>query len=113
VNAIEHYIQRFPDPVQQKLQAVRRTIALAAPHAEEAMSYGVPAFKQNGYLIGYAAFKKHLGIYPQPSAIRHFADRLVEYETSEGTIRFPLDQPIPFDLIIDIVHFRLEEQRVK
>jgi uncharacterized protein YdhG (YjbR/CyaY superfamily) len=105
----DDYIATFPPKVQELLQETRATIQKAAPDAEEAMGYGVPAFKLNGYLVYYAAFKKHIGFYPTPSGMKAFADELEAYETAKGTVKFPLDKPMPFDLIARIVAFRVSE----
>ena len=77
--------------------------------AEEAMTYGIPTFKLNGNLVHFAAFKKHIGFYPTPTAIEKFSKELSEYNISKGTVRFPLDKPIPYSLIKEIVRFRIEE----
>ena len=107
---IDEYISTFPKDIQVILQNIRKTIKEAAPEAEEAMGYGAPAFKLKGeYLAYFAAFKKHVGFYPLPSAIKKFEKELSDYETSEGTIRFPLDKPIPYSLIKKIVRFRVTE----
>ncbi|WP_445475393.1 iron chaperone [Methanococcoides methylutens] len=84
-------------------------IAKEAPNAEEAMVYGIPIFRLNGNLVHFAAFKKHVGFYPTPSGIEAFKEELSEYETSKGTVRFPLDKPIPYALIKNIVKFRVAE----
>ena len=107
---IDEYISTFPEDIQVILQEIRKTIREGAPEAEEAMGYGVPAFRLKGeYLAYFAAFKKHVGFYPMPSAIKKFEKELSGYETSEGTIKFPLDKPIPFALIKKIVQFRVKE----
>lgn len=111
---INEYISTFPIDVQSILQRVRAVIGKAAPKAYEAMSYGVPAFKLNGKnLVLFAAFKKHISLYPEPSAISAFKDELVNYETAKGTIKFPLDKPIPYDLVIKIVKYRVQENMGK
>ena len=111
---IDKYMAKLPVESRAKLQILRETIHKSAPEAEEAMSYGVPAFKLNGSnLILYAAFKSHIGIYPTPSAIKAFKKELADYELSEGTIRFPLDKPVPFELVKKIVKFRLKENTPK
>ena len=107
---IDEYISTFPSDVQQILEKLRKAIHDSAPNAQEAISYGIPAFKLNGDLVYFAAFKKHIGFYPRgPSAIEAFKDELSGYEQSKGTIRFPLDQPIPFDLVKRIVRFRVQQ----
>ena len=106
----DEYIASFPLNIQNILQRIRGVIAKAAPKAQEAMSYGVPSFKLNGKnLVLFAAFKKHIGFYPEPSAIEAFKNELKNYETAKGTIKFPIDKPIPFELISNIVKFRVRE----
>jgi len=92
---------------------MRKTIRDAAPDAEEVISYNMPAFRQNGMLVFYAGYKGHIGFYPVSSAIRQFKKDLEPYEQSKGTIRFPLDQPVPVNLITKIVKFRLQENAEK
>lgn len=111
MSKIDEYIETFPNEVQILLNRVRKTIKESAPDAEETMSYGVPAFKQNGNLVVYAAFKRHIGLYPTPSGIEAFKKELRDYETSKGTIKFPFDKDIPYDLIKRIVKFRIKENQ--
>jgi uncharacterized protein YdhG (YjbR/CyaY superfamily) len=106
---IDEYIASLPKEQQEVLQALRQAIREAAPEAEEAISYQMPAFKQKGVLVWFAAFKKHIGFYPKTSAIEVFKKELSGYEVSKGTIRFPLDQPVPFDLVKKIVTYRVKE----
>ena len=107
---IGEYIAQFPTEVQQILQQIRETIRREAPEAEEAMRYQIPTFRLNGNLVHFAAFKNHIGFYPAPSGIKQFQKELSGYETAKGTIQFPLDKPIPYDLIAKITAFRVEEQ---
>ena len=106
---IDEYIAGFPNDIQDILEKLREVIREAAPQAEEVINYGIPTFKLNGNLVHFAAFKKHIGFYPTPSAMEAFKEELSPYETSKGTIKFPLDKPIPFDLIKRIVKFRVNE----
>jgi uncharacterized protein YdhG (YjbR/CyaY superfamily) len=106
---IDEYIAGFPGDVQAILQEVRTTIRKAAPDAEEAIKYQIPTFTLNGNLIHFAAFKTHIGLYPAPRAIEAFKDELSAYAGGKGTVRFPLDQPIPLGLIGRIVRFRVKE----
>lgn len=110
---IDAYIAGFPEAVQAILQKVRTTIRKAAPDAEEAMKYAIPTFTLNGNLVHFAAFKNHIGFYPAPSAIEKFRKELSAYEGAKGTVRFPLDEPIPYALIRDIVKFRVAENAGK
>ncbi len=106
---IDEYIAGFPQDVQEILEKIRMTIRNAAPDAEEAIKYQMPTFTLNGNLVHFAAFKKHIGFYPVPSGIEAFKNELSVYEGGKGTVRFPLDEPIPFDLIGRIVEFRVKE----
>jgi uncharacterized protein YdhG (YjbR/CyaY superfamily) len=106
---IDEYISGFPPDVQEKLTRIRSIINDAAPQAEETIKYQIPTFVLNGNLVHFAAFKSHIGLYPTPSGIEKFKDELKDVEISKGTIRFPLDRPIPYDLISEIVSFRVQE----
>ena len=107
----DEYIASFPQNVQAALQQTRQAIKEAAPQAKEVISYSMPAFKQNGILVWFAAFKNHIGFFPKVSAMEAFKEKLSGYQTSKGTIRFPLDKPIPVDLIREIVKFRVKEDQ--
>ena len=106
---IEEYIAGFPSNVQKILQKIRLTIRQAAPGSEEAIKYQIPAFTLNGNLIFFAAYKKHIGLYPAPRGVEKFKKELSAYEGGKGTVQFPLDEPAPFDLISRIVKFRVAE----
>ena len=106
---IDEYIAGFPDEVQETLQKIRKTIRTAAPDAEETISYQMPTFTLKGNLVHFAAFKKHIGFYPTPTGIAKFKKELSVYEGAKGSVRFPLDKPIPFALIGRIVKFRVKE----
>lgn len=106
---IDAYIAGFPKDVQEVLERIRRTIRKAAPDAEEKISYQMPTFFLKGNLIHFAAYKKHIGLYPAPRARATFKRELSAYEGGKGTVRFPLNKPIPFALIGKIVKFRVEE----
>ena len=109
LKSIDEYIATFPKNVQIILQEIRQAIRDAAPDAKEAISYQMPAFKLNGNLVWFAAFKNHIGFYPKASAIEAFKEKLSPYETSKGTVKFPINEPIPFDLIKEMVRFRVKE----
>jgi uncharacterized protein YdhG (YjbR/CyaY superfamily) len=113
VSSIDEYIGMFPPDVQVKLQQIRKTIHEAAPGAQEKISYKMPAFTLNGNLVYFAAFKSHIGFYPIPSGIEAFKEELSKYEQGKGSVQFPLDEPMPLDLIRRIVLFRAEENRKK
>ena len=112
-NSIDEYIENFPDDIQIILQKIRKTIKKAAPDSEEVISYRMPAFKQNSVLVYFAAFKDHIGFFPTAKPIIIFKDRLTAYKNSKGTIQFPLDKKIPFDLIAEITKYRLKEDLEK
>jgi len=111
--SIDEYIAGFPLEVQEILEKVRATIRRAAPDAEEAVKYGIPTFTLQGNLVHFGAYQKHIGFYPTPTGLEEFKEKLSAYEGSKGTVRFPLDQPIPFDLITRIVEFRVKENLEK
>lgn len=106
---IDEYIAGFPKDVQEKLKKIRMTIRKAAPEAAETISYQIPTFTLKGNLVHFAAFKNHIGFYPTSSGIEKFRNELSAYEGAKGTVRFPLDKPIPFDLIGKIVRSRVLE----
>ena len=106
---IDEYIAGFPHVVQDILDKIRMTIRKAAPGAEETISYRMPTFTLKGNLVHFAVHTKHIGFYPTPSGIEKFKDELSAYRRSKGAVQFPLDKPIPFDLISEIVEFRVRE----
>jgi uncharacterized protein YdhG (YjbR/CyaY superfamily) len=106
---IDEYIAGFPLDVQDILQKIRATIRQAAPEAQEKISYQMPTFALNGNLVHFAAFKNHIGFYPIPSGIEAFKEDLSPYKQGKGSVQFPLDQPIPYDLIARITAFRARE----
>lgn len=108
---IDEYIALFPPDVQAILEKVRQTIRKAAPEAVEAISYQMPTFKLNGRnLVHFAAWKSHLGFYALPSGHAAFQKELSKYKGAKGSVQFPLDEPIPYDLIKKIVVFRVQEE---
>jgi uncharacterized protein YdhG (YjbR/CyaY superfamily) len=110
---IDEYIAGFPEDIQVILQKIRKTIKDAAPNAQETISYQMPTFKLHGNLVHFSAFKNHIGFYPVPSGIEKFKAELTVYKQGKGSVQFPVDQPIPFDLIRRIVIFRAEENLKK
>jgi uncharacterized protein YdhG (YjbR/CyaY superfamily) len=107
---IDEYIAGFPQDVQEKLEKIRMTIRKAAPGAEETISYQIPTFNLKGkYLIYFAAYKKHIALYPAPIGVEEFKEDIAPYESEKGTLQFPLDKPIPFNLIRKIVRYRAKE----
>jgi len=110
---IDEYIGAFPNDVQEILEKIRATIQKAAPDAKEKISYSMPAFEQNGIVVYFAAFKNHIGLYALPSGHETFKEELSRYKSGKGSVQFPLDQPMPFDLIAKIVKFRVKENLEK
>ncbi len=106
---IDEYLQQFPIDIQKEMGKLREVIKEAAPQATEKISYQMPTFYLYGNLVHFAVFKNHVGLYPGASGIEMFLPKLKDYKTSKGTIQFPLDKPIPYDLISEIVRFRVEE----
>ncbi|MGH2514090.1 MAG: iron chaperone [Ktedonobacterales bacterium] len=111
--SIDDYIATFPDAIQALLETLRATIRAAAPDAEERISYQMPAFALNGNLVYFAALKNHIGLYPTASGIAAFQRELSGYESTKGAVRFPLSQPLPLELVSEIVKFRAAENRAK
>lgn len=111
---ITSYIKTFPKDIQVILEKIRSTIQTAAPEAEEAISYGMPTFKLNGKnLVHFAAWKSHIGFYATPSGNTAFKKELSVYKGAKGSVQFPLDEPMPYDLIKKIVLFRVKEVQKK
>ena len=111
--SVDAYIAAFPEDIQRALEKMRATIRAAAPGAEEKISYGMPAFAQQGILVYFAAFKEHISLFPTSSGVRAFRRALSPYETSKGTVRFPIGKPLPLRLIGRIVKFRVAENLKK
>jgi len=110
VESIEEYIRRFPEPVRERMEKIRRVVAEAAPGATEAISYGIPTFKLNGNLVHFGAFKDHIGFFPTSSGVAAFATEFSGYKQSRGTVQFPHTKPIPYELVGRVVRFRVEQQ---
>lgn len=107
---IDGYIAQFPKEVQAILEKIRQTVADAAPGAVEAISYQIPTFKLNGSnLVHFAAWKDHIGFYATPAGNAAFQKELARYKMAKGSVRFPLDEPIPYDLVAEIARFRVKE----
>ncbi|MDQ5875659.1 MAG: DUF1801 domain-containing protein [Thermoproteota archaeon] len=107
---VDEYIKIFPEDVQISLEKIRQTIRKVAPEAVEAISYGIPTFKLKGKdLVYFAAWKNHIGFYPMPSAAEAFKKELSDYKQGKGSVQFPLDKLIPYDLVKNIVDFRVKE----
>ena len=103
---IDAYIEGFPEDVQAILEKMRQTVRKAAPEATEAIAYRMPTFRLNGNLVHFAAFKDHVSFFPTPKGIMAFKRELSPYKGSKGTVQFPLDKPIPYELVRRITAFR-------
>jgi uncharacterized protein YdhG (YjbR/CyaY superfamily) len=110
---IDEYISIFPADVRAKLETMRTTIHKAAPKAEEAISYMIPTFRLHGNLVHFAGYKNHIGFYPGAAGIEAFQKELKDYETSKGTVQFPLDKPLPLKLVTAITKFRVIQNTEK
>ena len=113
ISNIDEYISGFPKNVQKLLKQMRTTIRKEASGAEETISYGIPTFKLNGNLVHFAGFKNHIGFYPAPAGIEAFKQEVAPYEAGKGSLHFPLDQPLPLDLVTKIVKFRVQQNLEK
>lgn len=111
--SIDEYIAAFPPAIQEILQRIRQVIREEAPQAQETIRYQMPTFRLNGNLVHFAAFQHHIGFYPTPTGIAEFERDLAAYKGGKGSVQFPLDQPIPYDLIRRIVRFRVAESQAK
>lgn len=110
---IDEYISSFPKNIQKMLGDVRSVIRKVAPDSVEAISYGIPTFKLNGNLVHFAAFKNHIGFYPTPNGIEEFEKELSVYKQGKGSVQFPVDKPLPLDLISKIVKYRVKKNSEK
>jgi len=106
---IDEYLKSYPANIQLLLIQMRSTIRNAAPEAIETIAYGIPTFKFNGNLVHFGAYKDHIGFYPTPRAIEVFKSEFSKYETSKGTVKFPIDEPLPLDLVTRVVEYRLKQ----
>ncbi|HZJ83272.1 MAG TPA: DUF1801 domain-containing protein [Clostridia bacterium] len=111
MNEVDIYIKSFPPEVQERLATIRSIITELAPQATERICMRMPTYDLNGkWLVHFAGFKNHINLYPQPEGIIAFKEKLACYKTSKGTVQFPLDKPLPLDLISKIIRFRVVEQ---
>lgn len=113
INTIDDYIATHPKETQAILQKLRAVIQKAAPDAEETINYAIPTFTLHGNLVHFAGYKSHIGFYPAPSGIKAFAKELSQYEGAKGSIKFPIEKPLPYTLITKIVKFRVKENKEK
>jgi uncharacterized protein YdhG (YjbR/CyaY superfamily) len=110
---VQEYISAQSAPAKAMLQQMRSTIKEAAPGAEEVISYNMPAFKLDGMLVWYAAFKNHIGFYPRPSGLDAFKKEIAVYKRTKGAVQFPMDQPLPLALVTKIVKYRVKENKAE
>lgn len=110
---IDTFIAGFPKDTQKILEQLRSTIRKTAPKAEEKIAYGIPTFTFHGNLVHFSAFKSHIGFYPAPSGIQAFKRELSIYKSAKGSVQFPLNKPLPIDLICKIVKYRVNENMEK
>jgi uncharacterized protein YdhG (YjbR/CyaY superfamily) len=110
---VEAYIAQFPVDVQEVLRQIRAVVREAAPEATERMGYGMPGLYLNGGLVWFGAHSRHVGFYPTPSGIEAFREELAAYKQSKGAVQFPLDKPIPYDLIRKMVRARVAQNKAK
>lgn len=111
--SIDEYISYFPEHIQNKLIELREAIREQAPEAQEKISYQMPTFYLKGNLFHFAAHSKHIGFYPTPSGIDSFKSELSKYKSAKGSVQFPIEEPLPIELIKNIVKFRVEENMQK
>jgi uncharacterized protein YdhG (YjbR/CyaY superfamily) len=110
---VDEYLSSFPKAVSDRLKALRKTIRQAAPNAEELISYNMPAYKLHGFLVSFAAWKKHIGLYPIPAGDATFKKQIENYKDAKSTAQFPYDEPLPLKLIARLVKFRVKENKEK
>ncbi len=110
-NTVDEYIMQFPNEIQDILQELRQLVKDAAPEAEEKISYQMPTYYLHGNLVHFAAYKNHIGFYPAPTGIEAFKEELSIYKNAKGSVQFPINKAIPFDLIRKIVEFRVSENK--
>lgn len=113
IKTTDEYIEQFSPEMQELLTKVRNVIKEAVPEATEKISYQMPTFYLHENLVHFAAYKHHIGFYPTSSGVEAFKDELTSYKTSKGAIQFPLDQPLPYELISEIAKYRASESRAK
>lgn len=109
INTIDAYIAQYPPQLQEKLLSLKNAIEQSAPDAQQKISYQMPTYALHGNLVHFAVQTKHIGFYPGPSGIEAYAHKLKDYKTSKGAVQFPLDKPLPLELIKEIVAFRVAE----
>ncbi len=110
--SVDEYIRLYSPEIQEKLQAIRKVIKENVPEeTEEKISWRMPTYALHGNLVHFAAFQKHIGFYPAPEGIEAYQDQLANYKSSKGAVQFPLDQPMPLELIGEIVRYRVAQNK--
>jgi len=110
---VDQYIAAFPADVKKRMQQLRKTIKAAAPKADEMISYQMPGYKHFGMLVYFAAYKNHIGFYPGAGGVLEFYKKLSSFKSAKGSVQFPHDRPIPYDMISKIVKFRVKQNEEK
>ena len=110
---VDQYIAAFPADVKKRMQQLRKTIKAAAPKADELISYQMPGYKYFGMLVYFAAYKNHIGFYPGAGGVLEFYKKLSSFKSAKGSVQFPHDRPIPYDIISKIVKFRVKQNEEK
>lgn len=110
---IDSYIADFPEATQALLQQIRATIQAAAPEATETINYAIPTFVYHGNLVHFAGYKQHIGFYPGAAGIEAFKDEISQYKWAKGSVQFPLNKPLPLDLVTRIVNYRVTANKAK
>jgi uncharacterized protein YdhG (YjbR/CyaY superfamily) len=113
IQSVDEYISQFPLETQEILKELRHVIKELVPDAQEKISYQMPTYYLNGNLVHFAAYKNHIGFYPAPSGIEAFQEEIAQYKWAKGSVQFPINEPLPFDLIRRIVTFRIKENLAK
>lgn len=112
-NNTDEYLAGFSGETRKQLDEIRAIIKTAAPEAKEVISYGMPAFKMNSVIVYFAGYANHIGFYPTGTGIAAFQNEISGFKNSKGAVQFPIDQPLPKELITKMVHFKIEEDRAK
>ena len=113
LETVDQYIAAFPTDVKKRMQQLRKTIKAAAPKADEMISYQMPGYKYFGMLVYFAAYKNHIGFYPGAGGVLEFYKKLSSFKSAKGSVQFPHDRPIPYDMISKIVKFRVKQNEEK
>lgn len=113
VSAVDEYISQYPPEIKERLLKMKSLVLKIVPDAEEKISWQMPSFLKNGYVLQFAVQKKHIGLYPGPEAIEVFKEKLADYKTTKGGVQLPFDKPMPYEIIEEIIHFNSEKNNAK